>query len=297
MSSQLVTAVIPCFNHGRFIAECIASLERQTHASWKAIIIDDASTDGETPALCDAVKSERVTVVHLSVNKGRAGARNVGIEMAKSEAIMSLDADDELAPEHFARTIPLLFADPRCGVVYTDYEHFGGRTGIMRGKPFDVKLLYVVQYIYAGSLFRKSAFAKTAGYRTEFNIGNEDWDFWLSIVETGFFGTYVAEPLYRYRHHAGSWSSQSPASRAKVERTSRELLRERHREGYERSGQLARFDRDTELNEAKLLLNGGEARLARHSALRAMRLDPVSFEPWRLLLRSMLPRVAPSRKS
>ncbi|MDI3286252.1 glycosyltransferase family A protein [Polyangium sp. 15x6] len=287
-----VTVVIPCFNHGRFLADCIGSLERQRHSRWRAIVIDDASTDGETPALADAVRSDRVEVVHLAENMGRAGARNVGIERAESEAVMSLDADDKLEPDHLARTVPLLLADPRCGIVYTDYVYFGGRQGTARGKPFDRDLLYVDQYIFAGSLFRKSAFAKTPGYRSEFNIGNEDWDFWLSIIEAGFTASYVAEPLYAYRIHEGSWTSQPTLERAEKTRLSRELLRDMHLEGYRRSGKLGQFDRDTELRDGRLRLMGGDIHGARKSLFRALRLAPLSLEPWPLLLRALVARPA-----
>lgn len=283
MSDKLeVTVVIPCFNYGRFIAECIGSLERQTFPSWKAIVVDDASTDGETPALCDAVRSERVTIVHLAENKGRAGARNVGIEMAETEAVMSLDADDKLAPTHLAQTVPRLLEDPRCGIVYTDYQNFGTSSRVLKGLPFDPVKLYVHQYIYAGSLFRKSAFAQTPGYRSEFNIGNEDWDFWLSIVDAGFFATYVAEPLYQYRHHPDSWTSQNQVEKARVVRESRQLLRELHRPALERTGQLRRFDRDTEISYARSMLAAGEVSLARKSLVDALRREPLSLSliPW-----------------
>ena len=281
-----VTVVIPCFNHGRFIAECILSLEGQTHTAWRAIVVDDKSTDGETPALCDAVASERVTILHLPENKGRAGARHIGITMAETEAVMSLDADDKLAPAHFERTVPLLLSDPRCGMVYTDYARFGARTGLMRAGVFDPVRLYLMQYIYAGSLFRKSAYGKTAGYRSELNIGNEDWDLWLSIMEAGFTGTYVPEPLYAYRYHPGSWSSQSAIVRASVIRKSRDLLRDFHREGYERTGTLGRFERDTELDCAKLLLEAGELAEARSCLREARRLTPLSPKVWSLSFRS-----------
>ncbi|MRG93438.1 glycosyltransferase family 2 protein [Polyangium spumosum] len=287
-----VTIVIPCFNHGRFLADCVGSLERQTHRRWRAVVIDDASTDGETPALADAVRSDRVEVVHLAENMGRAGARNVGIERAESEAVMSLDADDKLEPEHLARTVPVLLSDPRCGIVYTDYEYFGARQGTARGKPFDRDLLYVDQYIFAGSLFRKSAFAKTPGYRSEFNIGNEDWDFWLSIVEAGYTASYVAEPLYAYRVHEGSWTSQPTLARAEKTRLSRELLRDMHIEGYRRSGKLRQFDRDTEVKDGRLRLLGGDPHGARRSLLRALGIAPLSLEPWPLLFRALVERPA-----
>lgn len=288
ISDAPVTVVIPCFNHGRFIAECIRSLEGQTHKRWQAIVVDDASTDAETPAQCDAVESERVKVVHLPQNKGRAGARRVGIAMAQSEAVMSLDADDLLEPTHFARTLAALLSDPQCGIVYTDYARFGARKGIMHAGEFDPVRIYVTQYIYAGSLFRKSAYEKTAGYRAELNIGNEDWDLWLSIIEAGYTGTYIREPLYRYRYHPGSWSSQSPQKRAEIIRQSRELLRDFHRQGYERTGTEKRFNRDTELDCAKLFVEAGMFDEAKQCLQAAQKLTPLAPEVWTLRLKTRL---------
>lgn len=285
-----VTVIIPCFNQGRFLRDCIASLERQTRPFSRAVIVDDASTDRETARLCDAERSDRVTVIHLTENVGLPGARDVGIRLAETEAIMNVDADDMLEPEHLARTAPLLFEDPRRGVVYTDYRRFGAAEGVMRGKPFDATLLYTHQYIYGCNLYRRSAYHRTAGYRRELKMGNEDWDFWISLVEAGYTGLYVPEPLYLYRVHAGSWSSQDPRARAKAIRDSRELIRDFHREGYERSGQLARFDRDTDLAYGRLMLLGGDVAEARRSLLRAMWRWPASVEPARLLLRSLFGR-------
>lgn len=281
-----VTAVIPCFNQGQFIAECIQSLEHQTFASWRAIVVDDASTDGRTPALCDEVQSDRVTVVHVAENQGRAGARNVGIRMATSEAVMSLDADDKLAPTHFERTVPRLLEHSQCGIVYTDYQNFGTNSNVMRARAFDPVLLYVQQFIYAGSLFRKSAFEKTKGYRIEFNIGNEDWDFWLAIVEAGYTGTYVNEPLYHYRHHADSWTSQHRAEYARKVRTSRDMLRAYYRQGLERTGQLQRFDLDTDIWYARTLVAAGEIDEARKNILNALRRSPFSGTLLRTLIGS-----------
>lgn len=283
-----VTLVIPCFNHGRFIAECVRGLENQSFREWRAIVLDDCSTDGETPALCDAVKSERVTVVHLPENQGRGPVRNVGITMATTEAVMSLDADDILEPEHLEKTVPTLLEHDRCGVVYTDYRLFGTESRIMRGRPFDRALLYKQQYIFAGSLFRKSAFEKTAGYRREFNIGNEDWDFWLSILEAGYDARYVPEPLYRYRRHTDAWSAQDPGARVDNLVRSRELLRDLHRDGFEQSGQLRAFEFDTYFEDGRARLKLGRAPEARQSLRLALRARPASARAWLLLLRTYL---------
>ena len=48
------------------------------------VLVDDCSTDGRTPALCDQYASDRVTVVHLPHNHGRALVRNAGIALAQT---------------------------------------------------------------------------------------------------------------------------------------------------------------------------------------------------------------------
>jgi glycosyltransferase involved in cell wall biosynthesis len=282
----VVTAIIPCFNHGRFVGDCIRSLERQTLREWHAILVDDASTDGETPALCDAVASDRVTVVHSPKNLGRADVRNLAITRAHTEALVNVDADDELEPEYLARTVPLLYDDEGCGIVYTDYRFFGDQDRIMHGRPFAAARLYVEQYVYAGSVYRKSAFAKTPGYRLA--MGNEDWDIWLSIVEAGYRGRHVAEPLYRQRKHDAQWSAQPMRELADQVLRSRVLLAEMHAEGFARSGQMARFMYDTWIDDAAYRLRAGDSRRARESLRRAMRVSPRpwTLRPLRLLARS-----------
>ena len=133
-----VTAIIPCFNHGQFVAACIDSLRAQTHSDWRAIILDDASTDDETPALCEAQADDRVQVLHLPQNLGRALARNHGIALAQTEAVLNLDADDTLHPQFLEKTLPHLMAFNDVGVVYTDYSIFGAWQGTRRAEPFDV---------------------------------------------------------------------------------------------------------------------------------------------------------------
>ena len=281
----VVTVVIPCFNYGRFVAECVESLERQTLREWRAIVVDDASTDGETPALCDAVRSDRVTVGPRPANRKPAAARHHAIEMAETEALVSLDADDALEPDHLASTVPLLLGDERCGIVYTDYRFFGDKTGVMYGRPFDVAKLYVLQYIFAGSVFRKSAFDKTPRYR-QAAFGNEDWDVWLSIVEAGYHATYVHRPLYRQRKHAGQWSAQKREALADEILRSRLLVRELHAEGLARTRQERRFDFDTWVDDALWRLRAGDRARARESLVRALRARPWSLRPLALWLRS-----------
>ena len=276
----VVTAVIPCFNQGQFLAECVGSLRAQTDPNWRAIVVNDCSTDGVTAALCDAQADDRVTVVHLPHNHGRSLARNVGIGMAQTEAILSLDADDALDPRHFAATVPELLRDPAVGVVYTDYALFGTKSGRWKGRPFDAARLYTDQYIRAGSLFRKSAWAQTGGYKEAFSIGNEDWDLWLTLVEAGWRGQWVAQPLYRYRLHAQSWTNSGDMHGADRGYRSLLLLLDHHKDGFARNGATGTFLAWATRREAERLTQCGQHAQAKALWRRVRAARPWDFVAW-----------------
>ena len=282
--TEFVTAIVPCFNQGGYLRECLTSLKAQTYPHWRAIIVEDCSTDGATPGQCDAVAEPgRIEVIHLAENYGRALARNVGIRAAEGEALMSLDADDVLAPTHFASTLPRLLTSDHVGIVYTDYERFGSRTQLLRGAPFSRKSMYRRRYVWAGSLYRKSAWEKTEGYRDAFRDGNEDYDLWLSIVEAGFDGVYVPQPLYRQRCHEASWTDSGAGGDDRVYRT-RLRLAELHREGFEAEHALGAFLGMTYGDEARRLWATGDTERASVLHSRALGHAPLSLAlRWRWL--------------
>jgi poly(ribitol-phosphate) beta-N-acetylglucosaminyltransferase len=101
-----VSVVVPVYNPGPYIDDCIASIRGQTLADdeYEAIFVDDGSTD-ETPARLDRLAAEQpnVRVIHQQ-NSGWPGRpRNVGIEAAHGEYVQLLDQDDALGPQALAR--------------------------------------------------------------------------------------------------------------------------------------------------------------------------------------------------
>ncbi|MEU5765639.1 glycosyltransferase [Streptomyces asoensis] len=101
-----VSVIVPVYNPGPYIEECLASLLRQSLPpdEYEVIFVDDGSTDA-TPARLDAVAAEdgRIRVVHQE-NSGWAGRpRNVGIGLARGEYVMFVDNDDHLGDEALER--------------------------------------------------------------------------------------------------------------------------------------------------------------------------------------------------
>ena len=96
--SSLVSVVVPCFNYGRFLDECITSLAQQSHKAWECIIVDDGSTD-DTPEVCARLaRSDPRIRFFRQHNGGLSAARNAGIRQARGVMIQMLDADDCLQP-------------------------------------------------------------------------------------------------------------------------------------------------------------------------------------------------------
>lgn len=274
----LVTVVIPCFNQGSFLAECVDSLLSQVEPRWEAIIVNDASTDlGVTAAACEeqVVRDPRLRVIHLAKNAGRCGARNAGIALARGVGFVPLDADDALCPTFLSATLPHLLSRPDLGIVYTHYQRFGGRTEVLRAEPWDERRLYFRRYIWACSLFRTASVKALGCYKEAYRDGNEDFDLILRVVESGLAGHFVDTPLVLYRSHTQSWTSSGVGGLDRVTRTRNQLLAD-HRAAFERHGAVGAFVSDTLRREADALLAAGQPRAALSRSLTAIYRYPLS---------------------
>jgi glycosyltransferase involved in cell wall biosynthesis len=63
MESSHVAVVIPSYNSGTGLLECIQSLYNQEYQDWHAFVIDGASPDTETQRILEHISEKRVTVI------------------------------------------------------------------------------------------------------------------------------------------------------------------------------------------------------------------------------------------
>ncbi len=88
--------IIPIFNAQKYIESCVNLILQQTYNDFEIVLVNDGSTD-ESAQICDELelKDTRIKVIHKS-NGGVSSARNIGMEFAKGEYILFVDADDTL---------------------------------------------------------------------------------------------------------------------------------------------------------------------------------------------------------
>lgn len=90
--------IVPVYNAQPYLRDCIASiLSQETHYRFRAIFIDDGSTDQSGPILDEYLADPRVLVLHQE-NQGPSSARNAGIARSGASYLLFQDADDLLAP-------------------------------------------------------------------------------------------------------------------------------------------------------------------------------------------------------
>ncbi|MFJ6648498.1 glycosyltransferase family 2 protein [Streptomyces sp. NPDC091290] len=129
-----VSVVVPVYNPGAHIEECVASLLRQSLPpdAYEVIFVDDGSTDGTGERLDElAAADPRVRVFHQE-NSGWSGKpRNVGIDAARGTYVMFVDNDDHLGDEALERMYAYGTAHDADVVV-------GKMAGLGRGVPVEL---------------------------------------------------------------------------------------------------------------------------------------------------------------
>jgi len=103
-SDPIVTVIVPGRDIAPFAPAALASLLAQTESRWRAILVDDGSTDDTGRIFADAAAADpRFTVVRHDASRGLGAARNVALDLVETPYVGFLDGDDELTPTALER--------------------------------------------------------------------------------------------------------------------------------------------------------------------------------------------------
>ena len=184
------------------LREALASVEKARNENVvEVIIVDDGSPEAETTQILNEVAEAGYRVVHQA-NRGVGAARNAGIRLAKGEFILPLDSDNRLRDVYLNEGVSLLKDTPSIGVIYTDVEYFGEKTGRWHVPEFNLLSLIRMNFIDACALYRKKLWEELGGYDEHMPwMGLEDWDFWLRVAFHG--GTFVHLPKIGFDYCVG----------------------------------------------------------------------------------------------
>ena len=204
MRTPRVSIITPVFNAGADLERALASVAAQKRDDVEVVCVDDGSTDATTLSILDAAVKRPGITVHRTPNRGPSAARNLAVEHARGAYVLPLDADDWLAPDYLAKTVPILDAEPDVGIVHTWIGLVGGHHGVWRTGRFSLPDLLIRCTIHVTSLYRRALWVDVGGYDPEFVETAEDWDFWLRAVSRGWKAREVPEVLAYYQRSVTS---------------------------------------------------------------------------------------------
>jgi len=144
---RFVSVLIPAYNEARVIEESVKRVLASECVQLEVIVIDDGSKDDTSAIVQRAFDGDpRVQLLTLE-NGGKARALNKGLEIAKGDVIVALDADTQFEPMTIAR-LSRWFADPEIGAVAGNAK-VGNRINI-------VTRWQAVEYVTAQNLERRA---------------------------------------------------------------------------------------------------------------------------------------------
>ena len=116
---QRIDVIIPCYNYGRYLRDCLQSVLAQEGCAVRILLIDDCSTDDSLViARALAAGEPRIELRAHKQNKGHIATYNEGIDWLTAPFMLLLSADDMVAPGAFARALALMEARPDMAFLY-----------------------------------------------------------------------------------------------------------------------------------------------------------------------------------
>lgn len=212
----MVSIIITTYNYAQYVERAIRSALDQSLPSseFEILVVNDCSTDRTADILQNYV--DEVRVYNLEKNLGLSGARNFGIQKAKGQFIVFLDADDYIHKDLLKVQKLFLDENPKLDAVSTDYYLVDERGARIEHVNAEEKP------IACGIMFRKD-FLYNIGLYDETFRAREEED--LRIRWTQKYNIHnLLIPLYRYRMHTSNLTKDEDAMSKH-----QELLQSKHK--------------------------------------------------------------------
>ena len=224
--NKLVSIIIPSYNSGKFIKQCIQSVIAQTYTNWEILIVDDSSRDDSCLAIKELAKQEgRIKFFLLDKNIGAAEARNVAIRKAKGKYIAFLDSDDLWESQKLEKQISFMQKED-IAFSFSTYQPMSADGSKLYSIIHAPKIVTYSSYLkntIIGCLTVVINREKTGDFEMPNIRSSHDMALWLLIMKRGFNAYGLDENLARYRIVSTSNTSSKIKAATDVWKVYREI--------------------------------------------------------------------------
>lgn len=194
-----VSIIIPFFNHGAFIEDCISSIPFiENH---EVIIVNDGSSDENSIVKLNNInhKYPLIKIIHQE-NSGPCKAKNIGVQNAKNPIVLFLDADNMLISNYIEDGLRIFNTNPNIDIIYSDYECFGSLSYKHISGEIDEYKILIGNPIDNCVLIKKRVFESVGGFDESLSrLGLEDWELWINLLKNKANFYYLDKVSFKYR--------------------------------------------------------------------------------------------------
>jgi glycosyltransferase involved in cell wall biosynthesis len=207
---DLISIVIPCYNHGKYLPDAIDSVLSQNHKNVEIVVVDDGSTDCTKEVVYDRYAGVEPVKYIYQCNQGLSAARNTGIDNSNGKYFVFLDADDWLVDDALTTNISFLRANNLAAfvsgghIIFNEREHYREeRSEKVDGNHYNEMLRRNYIGMHAAVMYQKWVFDE---FRFDTKLkASEDYDLYLHVAQK-YPVCHHTHPIAVYRFHDSNMS-------------------------------------------------------------------------------------------
>lgn len=186
-NQDLISVVIPCYNHGKYLPDAIDSVLSQNHKNVEVLVVDDGSTDCTKDVVCRRYAGVAPVRYIYQCNQGLSAARNTGIDHSNGNYFVFLDADDWLVDNALTTNISFLQENHQAAfvsgghIIINEGEHYREeKSEGIDGNYYNEMLRRNYIGMHAAVMYRKWVFDE---FRFDPKLkASEDYDLYLHVT-------------------------------------------------------------------------------------------------------------------
>lgn len=125
---QFVSVIVPVYNGGHFLHQCLDALFSSDYSAFEVIVADDGSTD-ESAAIARR-KGARV-IPTLRRRSGPAAARNLAAKEARGDILLFIDADVVVKKDTISKVAGRFASSPEFAALFGSYDDAPGEKNFL----------------------------------------------------------------------------------------------------------------------------------------------------------------------
>lgn len=235
---ELVSVIIPAYNHEKYIKKCLESIINQTYSNLEILVEDDCSTDN-TKEIIKEIKDKRIKKFYSKENKGVVNIVNELLDKCTGKYIAVIGSDDIWYPTKIEEQIQIFKENPKLGAVFTEADLIDENgTKYKKSDKFDenvfnytnmtsskrLRLFYEKgnHLCHPSSIITKKVF-KDIGYYNRGFRQLHDYEYWTRLLQK--YEIYIINKrLMGYRREINNDNSISSGKTSDIIRMYNELF-------------------------------------------------------------------------